>query len=359
MHHYNVENGARNLLVNCAGLVKGDKVVILHEDPALGWYDLEAPIAVDTMASQMGIHSRLLKVGGPRNKPIAELTKIHKNYDNIICFARIGDQNRFSPQAPNKRFIMCYVRDVNMLASCYGCADHRAFKQLKESINSILLNATEIKINCPLGTNINGKISKRFRQKNKDVSVLRFPMAVPQPIIASDFSGQVALSGYLTSTGCKVYSPAVLKIDQPVFAQIESGKIKSFEGDPVLVSSIQNHYDSVARKFDIDAYIVHSWHAGIHPGCSYDYDATISPDHWSNTIFGNPRILHFHTCGNYAPGEISWNVLDPSISVDGHKLWDNGRLNLPDVEPAAQCLDAWPILTALIANPCDQIGLSG
>ena len=357
MQDFNIQKGAKNLLINCAGLDKGDSVLILHEDPALGWYDFQAPKTVDEVAKQLGIKSCLLKVDGPRNDPNPKLIEIYENNDNIICFARIGDQDRFSPLTPNKKFVMCYVRDAQMLASCYGCADHRAFKDLKETINSILFNAIEIEITCPLGTQLSGKISAKHRYRENDVSILRFPMAVPQPVNASDFSGHVALSGYLSSTGCKVYNPATLKIDHPVFAQIKAGQIKSFHGHQTTVTSIQNHYNSVASLFGIDAYVVHSWHAGIHPGCSYSNDAATSPDHWSNTVFANPRFLHFHTCGNYAPGEITWMVLDPTIKVDGQNLWENGRLKLSEFEQSTQCLDAWPLLNTIISNPSNQIGL--
>jgi hypothetical protein len=29
--------------------------------------------------------------------------------------------------------------------------------------------------------------------------------------------------------------------------------------------------------------------------------------------FANPRYLHFHTCGNYAPGEIAWSLFDVKV----------------------------------------------
>ena len=35
--------GARNLVLNCADLKAGDDILIVHEDPALAWYDLDAP----------------------------------------------------------------------------------------------------------------------------------------------------------------------------------------------------------------------------------------------------------------------------------------------------------------------------
>ena len=39
------------------------------------------------------------------------------------------------------------------------------------------------------------------------------------------------------------------------------------------------------------------------------------------------RYLHFHTCGNYAPGEIAWTLFDASAEFDGvPKFWENGEL---------------------------------
>ena len=36
------EQAARNLLHHCAVLEAGERLLILYEDPALGWYDNEA-----------------------------------------------------------------------------------------------------------------------------------------------------------------------------------------------------------------------------------------------------------------------------------------------------------------------------
>ncbi len=61
-------------------------------------------------------------------------------------------------------------------------------------------------------------------------------------------------------------------------------------------------YAHVAGLYGIDGGIVHSWHAGIHPGCAFAGSAHDSYERWSGSAFGNPRLLHFHTCGAYAPG---------------------------------------------------------
>ena len=357
MNQSNLIKGARNLLLNCAGLNKGEKVLILHEDPSLGWYDFQAPQAVFETAVNLGIEATLQQVSGPTNEPNQDLAQAWKTHNNIISFARIGDQDRFAQGEANKKLTMCYVLNQGMLSSAFGTADHRAFKEIKQAINTLLLGADQIEITCPLGTSLQGAPRNQRSKPEHDVSVLRFPMAVPIPVKAADFSGKVALCGYLTPTGSKMYSPIDVKIDGRVFAEIEQGRIKTFSGDDATVEKIKAHYQKVAQQFNLDADIVDSWHAGIHPGCPYTSDMDANPDLWSNSVFGNPRCLHFHTCGNYAPGEISWMVLEPTIQIDGKNLWDHGKLKLDDFELTQTCLKNWPSVAPLFIQPSDTIGL--
>ena len=350
-------DGARNVLVECAEVKAGDKLLIVHENPALGWYDLEAPTAVATEARTMGVMVSVLEVGAPDNDRSKNAAEAIASHDCVIFFARIGDQDRFSDPAPGKTVVMCYVRDADMLASAYGRTHHRAFQELKEAVNLILLGAEWIKISCPLGTNISGSVAGSTDQAAADVSVRRFPLGVPLPVTASGFSGRVALARYLTPTGSKVYEPPVMDIETPVFAEVSSGRIEAIAGEPNTVARIREHYARVAGRFGIDANAVHSWHAGIHPGCAYTMEAAQDPDRWSNTVFTNPRVLHFHTCGAYAPGEICWMVLDHTVEVDGVALWSDGHLRVEAFEQTRRCLQEWPELTTLFAHPSDRIGL--
>ena len=140
---------------------------------------------------------------------------------------------------------------------------------------------------------------------------------------------------------------------------VENGIIVDFSGDREQVAKIRLHYNMVANKFGIERDIVHSWHAGIHPGCNYLEKASDNPDRWSNSVFTNPRFLHFHTCGNYAPAEICWMVLDHTICVDGTNLWQNGRLCLENFTNTNACLTKWPQLKEYFANPAQNVGLPG
>ena len=108
--------------------------------------------------------------------------------------------------------------------------------------------------------------------------------------------------------------------------------------------------------FGLDPLTMHSWHAGIHPGCAYTTPAQSSFERWSGSAFGNPRLLHFHTCGHYAPGEISLNVLDPTIRVDGVAIWDAGVLRADLLPGGTEILEQYPCIKAVFDDPARHVG---
>ncbi len=349
--------GARNLLVNCAEVETGTSLLIICEDPMLGWYDSAAPDAVVAEARARGNHPTLVEVGAPENQRSREIMSAIEDHECTIFFSRIGDQDRFAELPPGKRSVMVYARDAAMLGSAFGRVDHRAMVDFKNAIDRTFFGAGHIEITCPLGTRFSGSVSGSLSDEPADVAVRRYPMSVPAPLPASGFSGRIALARFLTPTGSRTYDPASIEIDDTVFAEVRSGRIEAFEGKAADVARIERHYDMVAEQFGIDRDIVHSWHAGIHPACSYRARAADNPDRWSNTAFPNPRIVHFHTCGDYAPGEICWIVLDPTISIDGTNIWDNGRICPERFPGTAECLDRWPELRDVFADPEQAVGV--
>ncbi|MFK7944773.1 MAG: hypothetical protein AB8B85_17945 [Paracoccaceae bacterium] len=349
--------GAHNMLVHCGGFQAGDRLLIVHEDPSLGWYDKSIAEVVASSARAIGALPEIVEVGGPDAPPPPALGEKLERSDGVVYLARIGDQDRFAPRTSNKPVIVSYARDVPALASAYGRADHRAFLALKSAIDDLLFGCRTIRISCPLGTEVTGSVDPVFRDTG-EVTVRRFPMGVPQPMPATTFEGRVALTRCLIPTGSHSYEPAALMLDGVAFARISGGRITGFDGAPDLVRSIQNHYAHVAGLFEIDPAVVHSWHAGLHPASAFHGRFTDDPDRWSNTIFTSPRFLHFHTCGAYAPGEICWMVLDPTIRLDGRKLWADGRLCVdifPELEPV---LTAWPVLGRLFSMGSQPLGIA-
>lgn len=353
-----LNTGIHNLLVNCAQVQSGESLLIVHEDPSLGWYDMEAPEAVSEAAIRMGLTTTMMQVGGPTLAKDSKILDGITAHDSTIFFARIGDQDRFDDKRKPERSVMVYARDVTSLSSAFGTTDHRAMSALKEAVNEVTFSADRIEITCPLGTQYCGTVQTIERESAGEVTVKRFPLGVPQPVPAANFSGCVALARYLTPTGSMPYEPASCRIDSTVMAIVESGRIIDFEGDALCVAAIRQHYDRVSSRFGIDPDCIHSWHAGIHPGCFYDGQIDDNPDRWSNNVFTHPRFLHLHTCGNYAPGEICWMILDHTVLVDDTPLWLEGRLMFENFGAISDIVSRWPELHNLLLAPGGPIGIN-
>ena len=351
-----LDSGIENLLINCAKVESGETLLIVAEDPDLGWYDADVAEAVKAKAEALGLKTTMQLVGPPElTKDPVLLDQISK-HDSTVFFARVGDQDRFEDTNGQERSVMVYARDAQSLSSAFGQAHHQAMSDFKNAINQITLGANQIEVTCPLGTHLTGSPPPLALEDDADVTVQRFPLGVPQPVPAAGFSGQVALTRYLTPTGSMPYDPPNCRIDGTVMVQIEAGRITGFEGPDASVAEVNKHYDNVSSQFGIDRDCVHSWHAGIHPGSAYRHSIHDDPDRWSNNVFTHPRFLHFHTCGDYAPAEICWMVLDPTILVDGEKLWDSGKL-LPSNFPATRAvIEQWPELKDLFDAPAGPIG---
>lgn len=353
-----LERGALNLLRGCAEATHGENLLILHEDPGHGYF---GPGLADMMADagrMLGLRVCLREV--PFD-PLAdtlpdELEADMARSDHTLFLARLGDQLRFRRMQEGTKAIVSYVLDQKALASPFGTAPHAAFVALKAAFNQLFANAEDIHMTCPLGTDVRGKVIANGSEPI-DVGIKRFPVSVFAPIDANSFSGKVAVAHLLVGTGSRYYQPYGVALPAILLAHIAGGRIQRWEGEPDDVSRAEAHYRHVASLFGIDASFVHSWHAGIHPGCAYAEPADANYERWSGSAFGNPRLLHFHTCGAYAPGEICWNVVDPTICVDGVLVWDAGAVKIDAVPGASAILTAYPEVRELFDRPAQDIGL--
>ena len=337
-----------NLLKGCANLSASDRILIISEDEKLGWYKDNLTEALKYFAKELGIKVELLKVGAPEEENIDRIRELSCKYDCMIYLSRLGDQRRFE-NIHSCKTVMSYVRNAETLASSFGCADYAAHLDLKTVLDDIFRKTKKIEISCPKGTKLSGEF-KQVWFEQPDVATLRFHMVVHAPISAKSFEGYVILSGHITSTGSQVYEPASLELKEDTKVFISDGKIAQITGCKEDVENINDHYRVVAKKFNIDAKVVHSWHSGIHEGLDPKSMKFIDADHWSNSVFGSPRFLHFHTCGDYAPGEICWVVKEPTVKVDGVPLWEKGRLNFLEFDQLLQCREQWPVLKIFHPN---------
>lgn len=352
-----LEQGARNLLQNCAQCQAGDSVLVVRETEEDGFYDPALAGELCKVASTLGINTEIYDVEFMREvtDPDADLASKMHGADCTIFLARLGDQIRFREQDASLSQIICYALDREAMASDFGKIDYRAFEHLCRLINIEIAAAAEIHVTCPAGTDFSGT-ADAFQSIGGDITRKRFPVSIFAPVPADGFSGRVVQKGFLTGTGSNYYTPFSCGIEETLTIYFEANRITGFEGSQEDIAAATQHYKFVGEKFGIDTFYVHSWHAGIHPGCGYNAPAAANLERWSGGAFGNPRILHFHTCGNYPPGEISVNVLDPTVRIDGVILWEDGVLFAERVPGGAELLAAYPEMAKLFSDPIRCVG---
>jgi hypothetical protein len=299
------------------------------------------------------MEARLAPVGGPE-EAAPDLSDAAA--DAVVYFARLGDRDRFVAQSGPALRVMSYARDADALASGFGRVRHAAMASLKAAVDATIFGAARVEITCPLGTRLIGR-PPAYEGDPPDVAIRRFPLCMPAPVDADAFEGEVAIARWLTSTGNHAYAPSSASLDAPVRAEIAGGRVRGLRGRARDVETVRRHHQRVGALFGVDGARVHSWHAGLHPGCAYRRPASEDPERWSNSAFAHPRLLHFHTCGDAAPGEISWMVADATVTLDGVVLWRDGRLDLEAHPRTAAVLEAHPELAAAFAATEDAIGL--
>lgn len=353
-----LEAGIRNLLENCGECREGQTLLIVHETEQDGYYDPELAPAVADVADRLGLKTR--QFGVPLIPVVEEPPDdLHAAMDNADCtlfFARLGDQIRFRPSSTRSLRVISYALDCKALASPFGTLPFDAFDHLKRLINQAVARAEEIRVTCPNGTDFSGAQLSSDGHTPEDVTIRRFPVSVFSPVAAAGFSGRIVQVGFLVGTGSSYYKPYGCALHAPVTMIIDGNRITEITGDNEAVAAARAHYKCVGERFGIDATFVHSWHAGIHPGCRYKEPAGRHFERWSGAAFGNPRLLHFHTCGASPPGEISLNILDPTVWFDGVAIWEKGRLYPDRLPGGSDLLNSVAGMRSLFANPVLEVG---
>ena len=353
-----MRDGVRNLLAGCAGAAPGARLLILHEDDGLGYYGPGLAAAVAQAARALGHPVDLCDIGfAPQagDLPAPVLARMAAA-DHVLYLARLGDQMRFRPLPQGAKSIVSYAVTPGAMASPFATVPHAAMVALKSAINAAMQGAQDIRVTCPLGTDLRGRVPPGGGAM-PDVGVKRFPMCVHAPIPMDGFAGRVALARFLVGTGSIYYEPFLHAFDGVVMARVTGTRVAACDGPAEAVAGLRAHVADVAARHGLDGDFVHSWHSGIHPGCAYDGRAVDNPGRWTGSAFGNPRLLHVHTCGAYAPGEICWNVLDPTVTLDGVALWQDGRLQPERIPGGTAVLDDCPELAALFADPATAVGI--
>ncbi|MDG2407028.1 MAG: hypothetical protein P8M25_19460 [Paracoccaceae bacterium] len=336
---FNPTAGAKSLIEDAIGACSSETLAIVAEDPNLGIYDAMVPECVAEVAGKLGIDTKIIHVGdhaGLENMPKV-VSDALSNFDHVLFHSRLGDTLRFSNIPGQASKTMSYALDLSILGGPSCTVPHRVMEEIRTAYNRVADAAETWRIRCAKGTDISGTqdIARVARGEAEDFTVTRYPVCAPRPLPCNTANGVVALTHWLMASGNQQYPDDEMLLPKPVMGHVEKGRIQGFEGPANLVERIEQHYRRVGETLNLDPWIVHSWHAGINPGCSYPINGTHNIERWGKVAFANPRYLHFHTCGGYAPGEIAWSMFDADVTLGDNQMWQKGELlflNSPEVQ---------------------------
>ena len=337
--------GAQNLLRNCVGLQSGQQLLIVREPDSECYYDQLAPDTVEREAVSMGaqVHSlRTPTVMGPDDAP--EFLRITlEHVDHTVFFSRIGDQMRFYPLPGPGTKTMCYALDAQMLAGEACRVPYQLTLETLSYVQSRLDHTTHWRVTCPSGTDISGSSEPVVGAPDpKTAFTIRlFPLGPFRTFSCAEASGRL-VSRWLPGSATHRYEPYGLILEEPVALMIEHGRIIDFEGPSRIAQMARDHYEHVGSCFDIDPFVVHSWHGGTNPKIFYPGSAESDIERWNGVLHSHPRYIHFHTCGAYNPGEIAVGLVDASVFINDEPYWEQGRLTLLDRDDAHELLDRYP-----------------
>jgi hypothetical protein len=322
--------GARNLLVDCAGVGSGDRVLIITEPDRLDHYDLAVARCIAEEARKLGAHTTVLATepgAGPEDVPSSLLEEISRA-SHTIFLNRIGDQLRFAPLPGAGTKTVCYTLDLDYLGSAFAVSPYRVWEKVRQQVVERISRATRYSIRCPLGTDLLAESAAGVAELSSPTgfTVKNFPVMIVPPVSARHLSGRLVLSHTLTSTGVHSYKESVLPLESPLELTLDHGHITRFDGPPALVARVRAQFERVASLFGGTGDVVNSWHAGINPFTWFLPPALSDIDRWSAMSFGSPRYAHFHLCGS-PPGDICGQVFDATIAFDDEVIWNRGRLD--------------------------------
>lgn len=330
-----MRQGIDNLLNNCMGVQPGQDVVIIYDPQGYFARTLVDEVASRIVSMQAQAHIVETSRIGSGNDIPPFLLKAMETAHHTLFFHSLGSMLRFVPVGGNGMLTISFIVDEESIQSTFSTTHHGAMQAMTRMLHESLGNAKRWRISCPLGTDLSSiaefEAGKPPTATGDGFTLQTFPIGSHRPFLCRGMQGKLAITR-LISSGVHAHQPVGITLDSPVVATVEGGIMTDFDGDAATVRQVKDHYDMVGDTYgyDEDRHLISSWHAGTHPQGFCRYDDESDYERWLLIAHNNPRMAHFHSCGNFNPGEITLPIIDPTIEFDGAALWRNGNLAFLD-----------------------------
>lgn len=334
-----IEAGASNLLLNCAGAKSGDRLLLVGEQSALPFFDSQLCHDVAEVANKLGISSEIVLA-----EPVVDasyfppvVNQAMQSVDITIFFSRLGDQIRFSESPGKSTKVMTYTLGRQHLGSLFATVDYNMMKRVHDHLVRKIKASDTYRIESVNGTSLVGELPVESGANEpilSEFTLEQFPVMIFPPVNFFKLNGRLVLEHFLMSSSTRAYPDSVLYLDSSITARVEDSHMVAFDGDSHLITRLRNQLERAAALTGGDAYRLNSWHTGINPYTFYSGDLHANLEQWGTVTYGSPRYTHIHAAGK-DPGDISIQLFDASISFDDELFWDNGKftyLDSPEIQ---------------------------
>ena len=326
-----MRDGIDNLLTNCMDVQPGQDVMIIY-DPQ-GYFSRTLVDEISRRITSMRAQAHILESSridsGDQMPPF--LLKAMETAHHTLFFHSLGSMLRFVPVGGNGTLTISFIVDDESMQSTFSTTHHGGMQGMTRLLHESLAQAKQWRIRCPLGTDLSSiaefEAGKPPTDNGDGFTLQTFPIGSHRPFLCRGMQGTLAITR-LISSGVHAHKPVGITLDSPVLASIKDGVMTDFDGDAATVRRVRDHYDMVGDTYgyDQDRHLISSWHAGTHPQGYCLYDDISDYERWLLIAHNNPRMAHFHSCGNFNPGEVTLPIIDPTIEFDDTAFWQDGKL---------------------------------
>ncbi|NKB63648.1 MAG: hypothetical protein GKR95_16545 [Gammaproteobacteria bacterium] len=333
-----IELGAHNLLLQCARIKVGERLLLVSEQGQAPFFDSQLCDDVAAVAASLGIPTSIVLA-----EPGDDATTFPQSVINAmefaeitIFFSRLGDQVRFIDSPGPGRKIVAYTLSREYLGSPFATMDYRSMQKIHDHLLHNIRNAHRYHIEANNGTSLSAVVPTDSSDDPPTViefTLDLFPVMIFPPVNCHELNGRLVLENFLLSSSTRAYQDSVLRLTSPIVAEIENSRIVNLDRDAALIQQFREQLKRAAAITGGDPYRLNSWHTGINPNTFYRGDPYQDLERWGTVAYGSPRYTHIHGAG-HDPGDVSFQLFDASIKFDDKVYWDRGRfvfLDQPEV----------------------------
>ncbi|MCH7654594.1 MAG: hypothetical protein IIC95_01245 [Chloroflexi bacterium] len=341
-----VRDGVENLIRNCVGVAKGEAILLLNERGGVD-ADLVALMEESIVAGGGTAYSLWIEpLTGIKELPAvvgsavtaADKLVLNANLNRVVLLEHLRAHDRTDLVRVNNR-----ARAADAIATEHATFDWRLVIALAERVERVTAAASAWSITSPHGTDMRGRVASgsevadAFFAQDADTGRTErvFPGEVYSPVGSADANGVIAFDHPGFADKERFANPMMLTVADSVVTDIawreegaRPGARDDATGNTVWTrEQLVALLDANAERYGKDrAYVVDSWHGGMHPKAVRRGGQQSNQD-----------TMHFHV--GRVPAALSAYVSDQTIELDGVPFWVNGRSTLLD-EPEIKAMAA-------------------